>query len=203
MPKEFEKTSMSLLGRARSNDEDAWNQLVHLYGPLVQKWCRTSGLNEDDTADVFQNSFQAVARNLTKFKPSKSVASFRSWLKSIVRSKIMDHYRIVHKYGEAKGGTTAQLQIAEVEDPFVLDDDESESESEDALVIQRAMDMIRTEFEERNWNAFIAVNIDGRSATEVAEELGVGAQVIRQATYRIRRRLRLVLEDLGSRHESN
>jgi len=195
MPDASEKTSMSLLGLAKSQDEEAWNQLVHLYGPLVQKWCRQSGLNEDDTADIFQDAFQAVARNLATFQPTKSVASFRSWLKTIVRSKIMDHFRAVQKHGEATGGTTAQLRIAEVEDPFT--DCEEEAESEHAIIVQRAMELIREEFDERNWKAFVAVSLDGRSASEVAEELGVGGQVIRQATYRIRRRLRLVLEDLG------
>jgi len=93
MAEEFDHTSMSLLGRAKTHDDDAWRQLVHLYGPLVQKWCRQSGLQDEDTADVFQETFQAISKNLANFKPSKSVASFRSWLKTIVRTKTVDLLR--------------------------------------------------------------------------------------------------------------
>ncbi len=188
-------TSMSLLGRAVAEDEQAWHQLVHLYGPLVQRWCRQAGLSDDDTADVFQETFQTVAKKLGTFKPQRSVASFRSWLKTIVRTKTIDHHRRANRQAVGTGGTEAQLRISEVPDPFDEEDQELAA-SEDAFIVSRAMELIREEFEPRNWQAFQEVAIKERSATEVAKELGVQPQVIRQANYRIRRRLRLVLEDL-------
>lgn len=195
MPVNSDVTSMSLLGRAVAEDEQAWHQLVHLYGPLVQRWCRQAGLSEDDTADVFQETFQIVAKKLDTFKPQRPVASFRSWLKTIVRTKTIDHHRRKNRQAVGAGGTEAQLLISEVADPFASDDEE-QAASEDAFIVQRAMDLIRDEFDPRNWQAFMQVAIQDRSAAEVAKELGVDPQVIRQANYRIRRRLRLVLEDL-------
>ncbi|NND99365.1 MAG: sigma-70 family RNA polymerase sigma factor [Pirellulaceae bacterium] len=188
-------TSMSLLGRAVAEDEEAWHQLVHLYGPLVQRWCHSAGLSEEDTADVFQDVFQTVAKNLKKFEPRRSVASFRSWLKTICRTKTVDHFRKANRQATPTGGTDAQLRIAEVADPF---DEESEEQaaSEDAFIVQRAMDLIKDEFDPRNWKAFEQVALHERSPTDVATELDVAPQTIRQANYRIRRRLRLVLEDL-------
>ena len=58
------------------------------------------------------------------------------------------------------------------------------------------MELIRSEFDPRNWKAFEQVALHGRSATEVAAETGVAPQTVRQANYRIRRRLKLILEDL-------
>lgn len=188
-------TSMSLLGRAVSEDEQAWHQLVHLYGPLVQRWCRQSGLSDDDTADVFQETFQTVARKLGDFKPQRKVASFRSWLKTIVRTKTIDLHRKRSRQAAGAGGTEAQLRINEIADPLT-DESEDQAASEDAFIVQRAMDLIRAEFEPRNWSAFEEVALKGRSATDVAKEIGVEPQTIRQANYRIRRRLKLVLEDL-------
>ena len=195
MPDDYDITSLSLLTRARTQDQEAWGQLVHLYGPLVQKWCRLAGLQDDDTADVFQETFQAVARNLDNFRPTKSVASFRSWLKTIVRTKTIDLLRRRQRPGQAAGGTEAQMRMAEVVDPLD-DDNEAESQADEALIVQRAMELIRPEFSERNWKGFLEVAINGRAATDVAESLGVAAQTVRQANYRIRRRLKLVLEDL-------
>lgn len=195
MPDGIEVTSLSLLGRAKANDEDAWSQVVHLYGPLVQKWCRRTGLSDEDTADVFQETFKTVSRHIADFVPGRSVASFRSWLKTIVRTRTIDHYRKAKRHLDAMGGTAAQAMISEVPDPLA-DESEEEAQADDALVVHRAMEMIREEFDPRNWGAFEQVALKGRSASEVAQELGVAPQTIRQANYRIRRRLRLILEDL-------
>lgn len=195
-----EKTSLSLLGRARSNDEDAWRQLVHLYGPLVEKWCRQFGLQDDDTADVFQETFRTVSKHIESFVPGRSVASFRSWLKTIVRTRTMDHFRKNKRHLPGTGGTDAMVRMADVADPYAADvyadGDEDEAASEEAIVVQRAMELIRGEFAPKNWAAFERVALKGESATEVAHEIGVAPQAIRQANYRIRRRLKLILEDL-------
>lgn len=129
-------TSMSLLGRAVADDDEAWHQLVHLYGPLVQRWCRSGGLSEDDTADVFQEVFRTVAAKLDTFEPKRAVASFRSWLKTIVRTKTIDHYRKTNRQAAGAGGTDAQLRIAEVADPFG-DETEEQAANEDAFIVQR------------------------------------------------------------------
>jgi RNA polymerase sigma-70 factor (ECF subfamily) len=187
---------MSLLARAQSNDQEAWNQIVHLYGPLVHKWCRRASLNDDDIADVFQESFRAVSSHLENFAPTRSVGSFRSWLRTIVRTKVADHFRRVNRQPVGTGGSDAQMRMSGLPDPLGDDDDEEEADEEHTLLVQRAMELIRPEFTKRNGNAFIKVAIDGHSAIEVANELSVNAQAIRQANYRIRRRLRLVLQDL-------
>ena len=196
MSRDVDRTSLSLLGLARSNDQEAWNQLVSLYGPLVEKWCRQAGLSADETADLFQETFKSVATKLHTFTPSKKIASFRSWLKTIVRNKTIDHFRSAQKRAIATGGTVAQQQIASVEDPLQEQDNEAQDASEDALIVRRAMDLIRSEFDPKNWRAFERVAIKGEKAADVARELNVNPQAIRQANYRIRRRLRIILKDL-------
>lgn len=192
---QFDATSMSLLQRARSNDQDAWEQIVHLYGPLVHRWCKRVGMRDEDIADVFQETFRSVSSHLDGFTPAKAVGSFRSWLRSIVRTKIADHYRKLNEQPAGRGGSTDQMQFAAVADPLADDSEENESE-ENALIVQRAMDLIQPEFSPQNWSAFQLVALEGYSAVEIAEKLGVQAQAVRQANYRIRRRLRLVLQDL-------
>lgn len=188
-------TSLSLLQRARSQDEQAWNQLVLLYGPLVHRWCKRSQLKDEDTADIFQETFRAVATNLDSFSPARAVGSFRSWLRSIVRSKIADHFRRLNQQPAGRGGTDAHLHLANISDPLA-EETEDEVGEENALVVHRAMELIQPEFSPQNWAAFQQVAIHGKSATEVAGELNVNPQAVRQANYRIRRRLRLVLQDL-------
>lgn len=193
-PEVFEPTSLSLLQRACAHDQEAWRQLVHLYGPLVHRWCERSGLTIDDTADVLQETFRTVVRDLSGFRPTRPVGSFRCWLRAVVRTRIADHFRR-HPVAAAQGGTDAQRELANVAD-LPSDDTDEDGPGEDALVVRRALDLIRPEFSGPNWSAFWQVAVEGRPATEVARELGLNPQAVRQANYRIRRRLRQVLQGL-------
>jgi RNA polymerase sigma-70 factor (ECF subfamily) len=184
-----------LLQRACARDEGAWGQLVHLYGPLVQRWCKRADLQEEDTADVFQETFRAVAHDLASFSPTRSIGSFRSWLRAIVRSKIVDHFRRRQRQAVGEGGTDAQMHLAAVADPLSMETEE-EAAAESALVAQRALQLIKPEFTAPNWTAFELVALQGLSAVEAAQRLKLNPQAVRQANYRIRRRLRSVLQGL-------
>ena len=52
----------------------------------------------------------------------------------------------------------------------------------------------RAEFEERTWQAFWRVTVEGQDTAEVAAQLGISANGVRQAKSRVLRRLR---EELG------
>jgi RNA polymerase sigma-70 factor (ECF subfamily) len=193
LPQPSEPTSLSLLQRARAHDQEAWRQLVHLYGPLVYRWCKRAALPEVDTADIFQETFRAVARDLDSFRPNRSTGSFRCWLRTVTRTKIADHFR-QPRHAAAQGGTDAARRLANVADPLSADDEDAPAET--SLVVRRALDLIKPEFSPQNWSAFWQVAIEGGSAVEVARQLGLNPQAVRQANYRIRCRLRLVLQDL-------
>src|SRR5215471_1548277 len=90
-----DQTSLSTLSRARTNDPEAWRRLVHLYSPLLRRWCAKAGLQPADTADVLQDLFAAVHHNLGGFRKNGPTDSFRGWLWTITRNKIRDHLRAV------------------------------------------------------------------------------------------------------------
>lgn len=147
---------------------------------------------------MFQETFRAVSLHLAKFAPRRAVGSFRSWLRTIVRNKIDDHFRRLEKEPSGRGGTEAQLRLAELADPFARkegDDGESD-EADHEFLVARAMEIVKPHFSSQNWNAFWQVAVEGKPATEVAEGLDVNPQAVRQSDHRIRRRLRAVLEDV-------
>ena len=61
-------TSTSLLALVKAGDPAAWGRLVDLYGPLVYGWCRGSGLQAEDAADIGQEVFTAVASAIGEFR---------------------------------------------------------------------------------------------------------------------------------------
>ncbi len=156
------RTSPSLLLRVQDNDQAAWTRLVNLYAPLVYHWCGKAQLNADDMADVFQETFRAVARHIRAFHRDRPGDTFRGWLRTITRNKIRDHFRRLEHEPKAAGGTDAQMRINAEPDPISLEADESEQQIVHQ-VLHRTLEAIRGEFEERTWQAFWQVQIDGRT----------------------------------------
>ena len=72
-------------------------------------------------------------------------------------------------------------------------DDGPEIESE---LTRRALNLIQTEFEERSWLAFWRSAVDGHATTAIADDLGMTAKAVRQAKYRVLRRLREEMDEL-------
>jgi RNA polymerase sigma-70 factor (ECF subfamily) len=187
-------TSRSLLERIKIHDESAWTRLVSLYGPLVLGWCRRSGLQEQDAADVFQEVFQTVAGHVADFRKERRGDTFRGWLRVITRNKIHDHFRKLGKETRAAGGSEARLWFANVSSPEESAGSSVGDKADEKSLISRGLDLIRDEFEERTWQAFWGTAVDGRAAPEVAAELSMTPGAVRVAKSRVLHRLR---EELG------
>jgi RNA polymerase sigma-70 factor, ECF subfamily len=187
-------TSRPLLDRVRAEDPAAWNTLVDLYGPLVFTWCRRCDLPEQEIADVFQDVFQAVSAHIATFHKDKDGDTFRGWLRTITRNKVRDHYRKLGREPGGAGGTEAQLRFAGLPDDPSRDDDSADDDAVERGLIRRVLELIRTEFEDRTWQAFWLTTVDGRAANDVAREVGMSSGAVRVAKSRVLRRLR---EELG------
>src|SRR4051794_31074652 len=83
-------TASSLLERVRQRDTGAWERLVRWSGPMVLYWCRRAGLATEDREDIFQEVFLAVTNGLARFEYEPGRSSFRGWLLTITRNKIVD-----------------------------------------------------------------------------------------------------------------
>jgi RNA polymerase sigma-70 factor (ECF subfamily) len=187
------ETSRTLLERVRADEPAAWDRLVGLYAPLVYRWCRRSGLPDQEIPDVFQDVFQSVAANLGSFRREHPGDTFRGWLRTITRNKVHDHFRRSgHEPGGA-GGTEARLYFAQIADTRPEGDDSDEGRTDRGL-FARALELIRGEFEERTWRAFWLTAVEGHTPADVASDLGMSPGAIRVAKSRVLRRLR---EELG------
>jgi len=188
------QTSSTLLERIRECDQEAWVRFVDLYGPTLYGWCRAARLSDDDAADVIQDTFRAVARYLDGFKrESGQKGALTAWLWKVTQSKIRNHWQRIARSEPGQGGSDAQRRLAELPDPFGdLADDESVTG--DGSLIIRAAELIRPEFQESTWNAFWRVAIDEQPTDVVAKQLGISVAAVRQANYRVRRRLRQELQ---------
>ena len=186
-------TPRSLLVRVQADEPDAWERLVHLYAPLVLQWCRGRGLQDQDTADVFQEVFQAVVASIGRFRRERAGDTFRGWLRRITQNKVRDHYRRLGREARGVGGSSARDRLAQLPEPA---DDELGSEKAEHGLFARALGLIRGEFEERTWAAFWQTAVEGRQPQDVAADLAMSPGAVRVAKSRVLHRLRDELGDL-------
>src|SRR5262249_9785993 len=78
-------TPESLLERIRrpASAIAAWPQFVELYTPILYQWARRLGSQPADAADLLQDVFAVLVRELPHFRYDRS-KSFRAWLKTIL-----------------------------------------------------------------------------------------------------------------------
>src|SRR5262245_24809370 len=187
-------TSLSLLQRARANDQHAWARLTALYRPLVLFWCRQARCPNTEAEDVAQEVFAAVAVGLSAFRRDRPGDTFRGWLRGIARNQVLLYFRRNQGRPQPEGGSDALERLQEVGDP--LPDDPEGEAGEVNQLYRRAVEQVRGEFEERTWQMFWRAAVEGRSPSVLAEELGVTAAAVRQAKSRVLRRLKQEMGEL-------
>jgi RNA polymerase sigma-70 factor (ECF subfamily) len=178
-------TSLSLLERVREQDQDAWQRLVKLYGPLVAHWCLRGGADREDVRDLSQEVFLAVAGSLDRFQHQRP-GSFRAWMRGITRNKLLEYFRRQQGRPAAPGGTEALQRLQELADSPGRDEEKEEVGG----LYRRALDLMRGEFEERTWLAFWLTAVEARDTAAVAAELAMSTTAVRIAKARVLQRLR-------------
>ncbi len=187
-------TRYSLVSRIRQSDSAAWPEFVSLYRPLIQYWCRRNGVLEQDIGDVVQEIFFAVARSIDRYQPSGKSGSFRAWLWSLTRHKLIDALRRNERFPSALGGSSDQIELNSISE--MLDESDVSEQTQIRALLNRALEQIRKDFEPRSWQAFWRTTIDGLSVELVAKELEMSHATVRQHRSRILRRLRQHLGEL-------
>lgn len=182
-----------MLGAVQQMDTVAWSRLVDTFGPIVYRWCRVSGVQSADAPDVVQEVFASVARGIARFQREKEYGSFRSWLATITRNRVRDHFRRQANREAAVGGTSAWQQMeqrAESLDTTIC------PESARSALVRLALKRLEAEFEPSTWKAFWLTAVDGKRASEVADLTGLSIASIYQAKSRVLKRLRQRLDEL-------
>jgi RNA polymerase sigma-70 factor, ECF subfamily len=190
-----DSTDQSLLDRVKAQEELAWNCLVDLYGPLISNWCGRLVHSRDDRADLFQEIFLAVHRGIGGFRKQPG-HSFRGWLLTITGNKVRDYFRRQKARPEVPLDPNAQIAAWESSLRELEEQEQSAAAASTKDILHRALPLLQARFTPQVWQAFWRTTIDGRPAPEVAAELNMKPDAVRQAKARVLQRLRQELRDL-------
>lgn len=183
-------TRATLLARLKDGeDEGAWSQFVELYAPLIYSFARKRGLQDADAADLMQEVLRSVARNMSRMDYDPNRGTFRGWLYTITRNKIYNLLSSQKNRPKPGGDSGVQERLESV--PDRVDALEADWELEyQRQISSRAMERVQKEFHDSTWKAFWGTAVEGRSASEVGEELSMSTGAVYVAKSRIISRLR-------------
>ncbi len=186
-------THPTLLQKLREpNRPDAWERFVDLYTPLLLTWARTLGLRGDDAADLVQDVFVTLVRQLPRFQYDPARKNFRGWLRTVCWNKWRDRQRLRAAHvGQAGAEELAGLIAGEDRDPFW-------EQEHQAFLIRQALQTLRDlrgEFEPQTVDLCWEVVVNARPPADVARQFGVSVNAVYIARLRVLRRVRQELAE--------
>lgn len=189
------ETRQTLLLRAQTGETDAWKDLTILYRPLILGWLNCQGVQARDLEDLSQEVLLSVVKHLPSFQHSGNRGAFRSWLRTIVCNRTVDHWRAIDASTQASGGRRATAALQEIADPDVRLNRQWDEEH-DRYVLQCLLDLVEEEFEPLTLQAFRRLALDGVSGAKAAQELGLSVAAVYVAKSRVLKRIRQEAEGL-------
>jgi RNA polymerase sigma-70 factor (ECF subfamily) len=183
-------TSLSLLDRLKRAEPDNadWQRLQDIYLPLIRHWLSGVPGLRDEADDLTQEVLIVLVRELPSFARQRD-GSFRAWLRQITLNRIRTFRRAQHRRPLAGGGGQSDDYLAQLADPG-SDLARQWDEEHDKHVFRKLLAIIKPDFTPATWEAFTRFALDGRPATQVAQELGLSERAVVQAKFRVLKRLR-------------
>lgn len=179
-------TSPSLLERLRCHRrEEDWERFVAFYTPLLCLWARRLGVAGADVEDVVQDVMAILVAKLPEFvyDPQQRL---RGWLWTILANKVRQR----HRRAVAVAPLTDSVEPVAPDWPGEADEAEYRQ-----FVVQRALELIRGDFQTPTWEAFQAVS-QGEPPAQVAARLGMNVASVYAARSRVLKRMREEVEGL-------
>lgn len=184
----MDTTSISLLDQLkRPAGQNAWDRFVQLYTPLLYLWARRLGARDQEADDLVQDVFTILVQKLPQFVYNRD-KRFRGWLWTITLNKWREQRRQPAR-DQAAGDALNDL-------PGPDNHQEVEDAEYRQYIARRALELMRSDFQESTWQACWELVVERRPAQNVADELGLGIDAVYAAKSRVLRRLRQELAGL-------
>jgi RNA polymerase sigma-70 factor (ECF subfamily) len=165
----------SLISGAQGGDRGAFSRLAAAVQRKVRGWAESFTNDADDADDVTQDVLILMHRRLGQFEGK---SRFSTWLYTITRNVALDRRRRVKR----------RERRLEAMDPPIATTETREGFDESALT-----SLVLKYFDElpaRQREVFELADIQGLSAPEVAERLGMKAVTVRANLFKARRTIR-------------
>ena len=175
-----DETDQELLDRARSGDGQALERLLEKHQAQVYRFGMKMCREPEDAKEVLQDTLLAMARGVRDFRGASSIST---WLYTIARSFCIKKRRKSKFAPDAERSldTDVALEAARIADP---------AKGPEAVFagkqVERALEQAIGALEPIYREVLLLRDVEGLTAPEVAEVLGVNVQAVKSRLHRAR-----------------
>lgn len=184
------KTRASLIERLRDReDKDSWRDFFNRYWKLIYGLAIKSGLTQDEAEEVVQETMATLAKNLDAYEYKPKECSFKSWIFSAAKWRIIDQVRkrrpdfVKSDHSATRSDRTPTVERVPDETGHSLDrlwDEEWQSNLMDV-----AIDRVRHKASIKDFQIFDLYVLKGQPVAEVKKMLHVSAAYVYVAKHRV------------------
>jgi RNA polymerase sigma-70 factor (ECF subfamily) len=178
-----ESRASELLEQARAGDMTALEELLKTVQPQIYRFGMKMCRHAEDAEDVLQDTMLAVARSVRDFRGNSSMST---WLYSIARNSCVKKRR-KSKYAPAEEESLEELERSAGSLESADEDPHTQVESKQAWE-QVGVALQKLDPEHRE--VLLLRDVEGLSAKEVAEVIGVSVAAVKSRLHRARSELR-------------
>jgi RNA polymerase sigma-70 factor (ECF subfamily) len=177
----MQQTDQELLERARGGDRPALEALLTRHQPRVYRFGLKMCRDPEDAKDVLQETLLAVARSVKDFRGASSVST---WLYTIARSFCIKKRRRSKFAPEAEESLEAREPGEEARQ--LADPSRPPDESLAGRQVELALDSAIQSLEPMYREVLVLRDVEGLTAPEVAEVMGLSVEAVKSRLHRAR-----------------
>ena len=168
----------ALVHAAQAGDASAISALLARYEGSIYRFGLRLCRDPEDARDVLQETMLAAARGFPSYRGEAAVGT---WLYTIARSFCIKQRRGRVRADSLSSGTSAGDEAHDIPDPGAAPD-EAAMDRELGGAVRRTIDELSRPYRE----VLVLRDVEGLTAPEVAEALGIGVDAVKSRLHRAR-----------------
>jgi RNA polymerase sigma-70 factor (ECF subfamily) len=182
-------TRQSLLSRLKNwDDQGSWRQFFDTYWKLIYTAAVRSGLTEPEAQDVVQETIIAVAKKMQGFEYQHEGGSFRGWLLTLTRWRIIDQFRKRRKLEIAASGPeglTDTGPLDHIPDPASLQLEAIWDAEWEQNLAEAALERVKRQVDPKEVLVFDLLVKKGWPVKKISTKLGMNLARVYYAKYKV------------------
>lgn len=181
-----------LLCAARKGDQQAFDELLTQYMPIIEHQLsgirsKYSAVTIEDEKDLRQEAYLAFYRATASYDVTQHEVSFGLYAKICVENGLISALRKLRPFT-----VPLDMEMLSAVPDITTESDPTRRvrEQEDYEALCRTIAGVLSPYENQIWQRYIA----GATAARIAEQMGKDTRSVHNAIYRIRHKLRRVIE---------
>ncbi|HEX3855871.1 MAG TPA: sigma-70 family RNA polymerase sigma factor [Verrucomicrobiae bacterium] len=194
-PDEIIPTRESLLSRLKDwKDDESWREFFSIYRKLIFSFAIKSGLSEQESEDVVQETVISVTKTIKDFQYDPNRCSFKSWLRHLAQKRIADCFRKRSREplieNSAPNETRKTPVIERVPDSSAANFDALWEEEWQKELLEAAVARVKNQVSAEQYQMFDFYVLKKMPVGKVAMVLGTNAAQVYLAKHRISKLLK-------------